>query len=308
MEILVKRFVQNYYEVHGNFNKIELSPLSEQIREMANDAGLSINHFCISMLGYPAGTTEFDLDLFAHWQIDDISWFLENKLINKEEDLEQFIKDHKCNWQRVFRKKNNKEHKVNAAVELLTTYYNNNSELKTLIDNAQYSVKDFILLLKISGEKISVQSVIESMKKNNLLVSFKQTTGDPAVYNGVFYHNDLTENQIAKVQKEAVMNLIYGLNLRNGVIKDAGSLPFLAINSPKVYLALLDMCRGLGITYAQYVKAFGINIIDQVPALTQFNMLVMLLGDTLYVTDAYSTSKEPVQRITIEQFNTMVSM
>lgn len=308
MEVLIKRYIQNYYEVHGNFDKIELSPLSEQIRLAASEEGLSIRLFCIRALGYPENTTGLDLEIFAHWQLQDFAWFLDNKLAPDEKSVASFVKDHKYDWPLVYRERNKKEVKVNAAVELLTTYYNENSELKAVIDDVEYGVKDFILLLKIGSGRLPTQTVISALKKSKLLVTFKETAGEQLIYNGVFYHNGLTEAQINKVQKEAVSNLINGMNMRTSVIKNIDSLPFLSVNSPKIYLSLLDMCRGLGITYAQYMKTFGLNIKDQTPLLERYKMLIMVLGDMAYVTTEDSTVKAPIQQIPLEQLKTMLSL
>ena len=44
--MLVKRFIQNYFEVNGSFNNIELTAVADWLRNTAKSEGITIKELC----------------------------------------------------------------------------------------------------------------------------------------------------------------------------------------------------------------------------------------------------------------------
>ena len=291
--IMVRRFIQNYFEVHGNFSKIEVSVLSKQIREIAESNNMNLIEFCLTQLGYDAGITQEDMDCMAHWQILDLTWFIDNLNLDNWDAVNDYLKDIIGNRKRVYRDAPERKKSVKTAIDMLTLYYNNNTELRANLVGVLYSTKTYAVHLISQDKKIKTETLINKLNEANLLVDFK-TSDKEYITNGTFYHTSFTEKQCDSIQTNAIMNLINGVNIIRGTIKNYGELPFLAINKPATYLSLLEMCTGLGITYAEYMKNYGINIIDQGPIIEQYGCIVNKVGDNYYVTDIKCNNKSPV--------------
>lgn len=302
-KMLVKRYTQNYYEIHGTFDRIELSPVSVQLRQLADAVDMPINAYCLSLLGYPSDITSSDLEVYAHWQVYDWQWFVD-KGITKTEDpdvIGQYVRDHGNTRKIIYRQKSYKSVNVDNAITMLTAYYTYNTDFKVSIGNSLLSTKDFITMLKATQGRLSLAKIMDSLTFSKLLVTFKKSDCD-IISNGIFYYNSLTDRQLALVQREAISNIANGHYLVSGVIKDPLTLPFLPLNDNETYLSVLDMCRGLGITYAQYLQLYGINIVDQTAAVKEHTMVVTKTNNVLYITDLSSTEKNPVYQMDLAAF------
>lgn len=302
-KMLVKRYTQNYYEIHGTFDKIELSPVSIQLRQLADAVDMTIDAYCLCLLGYPSDVTNSDLEAYAHWQVYDWRWFVD-KGITKTEDpdvIEQYVRDKGNARKIIYRQKSYKSINVDNAITMLTAYYTYNTDFKVSIGNSLLSTKDFIMMLKATQGRMSLTKIMDSLTSSKLLVTFKKSDCD-IISNGIFYYNSLTDRQLALVQREAISNIANGHYLVSGVIKDPLTLPFLPLNDNEVYLSVLDMCRGLGITYAQYLQLYGINIVDQTAAVKEHAMVVTKTNNVLYITDLSSTEKNPVYQMDLADF------
>lgn len=300
--MLVQRFIQNYYELHGNFDKIELSVLGRQIRELADADSVDIQQFCYKQLGYPDKMTEERLDQFAHYQLGDADYFMTNGYVESIEDIPEYLAMFKNTRKPVFRERKYPK-KLEAAIAMLTKYYNDSKELYITVDGAELTTKVYISMLKLRNNgRVSINNVLTELNEVKLLVGFKKGTSD-SIQNGVFYYKDFTDNQLQRIQKEAISNIAFGLYLNSGVIKNVVDLPFLSLNDNNTYLSLLDMCRGLGITYAEYMLNFGYVIKDQTLAVQSNSMIINKVGESVYITDLSSDTKRPVYVQTVDEFN-----
>lgn len=302
-KMLVKRYAQNYYEIHGTFDKIELSPVSTQLRQLADEVNMTIDSYCLSLLGYPSDITNADLEAFAHWQIYDWQWFVSEGIVATEDSdaIEQYIRARGNTRKLIYRQKDYKNTNVDNAVTMLTKYYTYNTDFRADFGGTMLSTKDFITMIKATQGRMSLTKIIEALSSNKLLVTFKKADCD-VISNGVFYYNNLTDKQLNLVQKEAIYNIANGYYLVSGVLKDSLTLPFLSLNNNEVYLSVLDMCRGLGMTYAQYLQLYGINIIDQTAAVKEHAMVVVKTNNVLYITDLSSTEDAPVYQMDLNDF------
>lgn len=300
-KVLVRRFVQNYYEIHGNFDKIELSILGKQIRALADVNQQEIIQFCYKQLGYTSQITEEILEQFARYQLGDTDYFITNGYVSSVEELPKHLAKHGNIRKPIFRERKYPK-KLQQAIQMLTTYYNDSTELHICTADSEITTKVYISMLKLQNRgKLSINTLLSELQSANLLVTFKKADVD-SIQNGIFYYQDYTDAQLQRIQKEAVANIAFGMHLNSGTVKNVVDLPFLPLNDNDTYLSLLDMCRGLGITYAEYMLNFGYAIKDQTIAIRDNSMIVNKVGDSIYVTDLSATEDKPVQILSLDDF------
>lgn len=302
-EFLLKRFVENYYEIHGDFSGIDISFVSTDLRYWAKQNSMTILEYCYTLLGYPAGITMHELDVYGKLQIHGIKWLQENNLSeNWMEDIGYLPKF-------IYRLDSRVNPKIVLAEKMLFEYLKNTEELLTTVDDVTMTVKDFVMYLKNNKKSISKKEVLSQLESNHIMVRFiENIDSNWKVINKTFIYNNLTQKQIEQVKLEVVSDLLYGDGLKAGALGDLIALPFLAINDHNTYLAVLDMCRGLGITYAKYMEAFDYIVPDQTLALKELDMIVQKVGSYVYYTTNECTDKEPLLKIPAENFAAAIAV
>ena len=55
--MLLRRLVQNYYDVHGSFIDIQLSFFGEELMSLASESNISLEDLCYTYLGFEGSST-----------------------------------------------------------------------------------------------------------------------------------------------------------------------------------------------------------------------------------------------------------
>lgn len=300
-ELVLRRFVENYYEIHGDFSGIDISVISQDLRYWAKENALNILEYCYYLLGYPAHVTDEELNIFSELQLNGMK-ALEEKALPATWCEEVSYKP-----KLIYRADSTKNKKVLLAEKMLFNYLKNTDELTCTVGDVAVPVKDYVMYLKSVKKNIGKKEVLQELEKNKLMVRFVLSEdAEWSILNKTFIYNNLTEKQIEQVKLEVVSDFLYGEYLRAGALGDLTSLPFLAFNDRKTYLALLDVCRGLGITYADYMDAFNLVVPDQTLAVKELDCIVQCVGDYVYYTTNDCTDDEPLLKMPVENFESII--
>lgn len=322
-KMFITRYIQNYYETHGNFDGLnyriigmlqKLSGSSISLDGAPGSKGYAaLQQLCFSLLGYPKGVMK--IKTRTHWQMDNAEWSALQSV--NLDAVKNEVAEFSLPPKKVYRNLKVRKEMLNA-ITALTWYYMNTNDIIVTDDKTTLSLYDFVTYYKLASsqkvdgvvqEKASTSKKIETLiallAQKKALVTFVESE-EMKITNKTFFCSGFSEKEQEKIQKEAITNLFNGLYLRAGVLAQRLALLTLGVDSPQVYTAILDMCRGLGITYAEYAKMYGIQITDQSQDALDCGVIYHVVGDDTYFVDTQGNPDVPISRVKSDTFEKLI--
>lgn len=265
--MLLKRLIQNYYEVFGSFDGIMNTSIATQIEEEAVNAGCSPKEFCFRSLGY-----EFQE-----------SKILEKTLATRDKQYRNKLKDlRKC-----------KENQI--IFDLCYEYYKNCQEGAVELKGNAYDIQKHRILLR--GK--SYQKVRDAYKSAKLILGYKKINSSQIFVNNGFVcsSENLDAETFAKIEEQAFRCMLYGRYAQLcglGLGKQIQFISLLSLRKPNLYLMALDIARAANTTFKELMLDYDVNIQYQIPVYDTFGCMIQFVNSSkALIVDETCTVKIP---------------
>lgn len=279
--MLFEFLVRNYYENNGNFKGIHLTAIGNWLQEQAKDLSITIEELCYRILGYSYNADVSASDM-SSMRAQVVSLLYEK---NKKEAavpskrIQEVSSDYKS--PAVDRYITYEEGSpANEIFELCYAYYCNCFHGYVSCGKHTLEFAKFISFFRANPQ--SFRSMYKSLEENgNTLIYNYSARGGNYIYNDVLTTKILlTDDEFESINKAAFKRALVGKTLDlSKYTKFYDELSTLSISRPAVYLELLDLANGLGITYKDLLAEVGINIINQMEVYEDRGFAVIDMDD-----------------------------
>ena len=311
MTTIIRKLIQNHYELVGSFKSIEKRPYYAEIIAQAKEENMPVTEFLYSALGYTktAMCSAEDLQKVRMAVTQDDQKGLEAALGDSAnlDDIKEYLKSIEQFPVRVTNTKSNKNSKVSMYVPTLAEYYATCPELYVLYENNIVNLSQVIYDLRLRKEPI-VQRTNLLFEDPNVKASLvKIVSGDftPSISCGQYYINtELTEELKDTLQFEALSEAIQPkLGLSVKISKNFLELVTASKDNIPLYLAVLEFAKLHGITFANVMQKFGVVIPDYSNIYKLYGVVPVILEDVAFV----YLKDQIVQMSTLQFYNMLDS-
>lgn len=263
--MLLKRLIQNYYEVFGSFAGIMDTSIGTQIANEADNADCSVEEFCFHELGYE----------------NQKSKTIEQILASRDKQYRNKLKD--------LRKCEENQNIFNLCYE----YYKNCQEGLVELNGNAYDIQKHRNLLR--GK--SYQKVRDIYKSAKLILGYKKINDSRAFVNNglVCSSENLNADTFAKIEEQAFRLMLYGRYTQLcGLGKQIQFISLLSIRKPNLYLAALDIARITNTTFKELMLDYDVNIQYQMPVYDTFGCMIQFVNSSkALIVDETCTAEVP---------------
>lgn len=294
---MLNHLLRNYYEIHGNFNKISNHPLSRLIPADVE----SVEEFCYQALGYGIESSISAVechDLRMAVLTEDLTTVSQKYNISSMEEAKKILEKEGFLPELTDKNRFNVRSSLLKYSNVLADYYKNTPRVVCEYEGQRYPISHLVKALKFKPKRLTkeVTTICEN-NKDAMADIVKDATDDIYVSHNILHvDKELNEKQKFAIQVDA-LKIATGLDTRIPVELVMEPLKFilLAVNNPLVYLSLLEDAEMQGITYADLVAPLGIQIFDYYPLYKAFHAIIIRLNDkSLVINDVLPDNKHYV--------------
>lgn len=304
--MLIKRFIQNYFEVHGNFDNIELTAASDWLRNTSKAEGITIKELCFRMLGFSFSETVSAEECYTMTVLaakGDKATLCKKLGCKTVKEIKEQLLTYNILYLNVLDKTSltkGERECLNALYE----YYRYCSRKPVVIDNDRFSLSSGLPFLRHHFKNVT--EAYKVLQDQEALVCYKKCKSKTHVENNCLYTSyDIDLN---KVNKLAVQFIFCGYGLSyNILLAKNDKLSMLSLSNPNVYLNLLGIAGACNITYKQLLSYVDIHIEDQTDFFNTYGMVLQVYNGLAYYTDSTCTDAKPFYTQNIEAFEMKLS-
>lgn len=257
--MVLDTLVQNYYERRGNFDGISNTSISKALLKIEQKTGWKVNDICYFMLGYlplcgkTASQVAADRTRYGQGDKTVTEGYscTSMKQLGKMFKMSQFPKQ---------RNMLGKCHHSNLVMLASEFYRDDLSNIIQLPNNVFSSFPTWLLT-----QTMPAKSLVNLDYVRPCLLNFKYKEGaSPIIYGKTLYSSEvLTEQE----QEEINVKAVEIATMQKDIFHKWAKLPVMDVilmnqNLKAKYLELLDLCRSIGITYADAMYQIGIKVPD----------------------------------------------
>ena len=275
---LQRRLIQNYYEIHGNFDGIISTPVGNVVSTFANITNRTVEEACYNFLGY-AKVSNFSAKEIAQLRakaIYDDESYAKYKVLVGEKEAAQLIRPSKA--------KILPEDKQ-LIFDLCYAYFNNCCH--TIIDIGENSFEFSKHLNYLRQLRVAPTTVFNALREaKGELRYLKSSAREACVYNNVCVADvDITATEFTRICQKAIAAVLYGktANLKFAC-KNLEYLAVVGLEDTDLYINLLDIALANNMTYSELLKEIGVYIGDYVSMYPTLKCIKIPLEDGLYLT------------------------
>lgn len=300
--MLVKRFIQNYFEVNGSFNNIELTAVADWLRNTAKSEGITIKELCFRMLGFAFSDTIsaeqcYELSILAaRGDRSTLCKFFNCKTV-------QEIKEHLKPYDILYLNVIDKTKLTNIeqqCLDVLYNYYRYCSRASVEIEKTRYTVSQGLPFLRHYFK--NVNEIYKMLSSQGALVTLHKTDSLSIKIenNCLFTSYDIDIN---KLNKLAIQFVFCGYRLSyNILLTKNDKLAMISLSNPDTYLNLLGVAGACNITFKQLMSYADIHVEDQTDLFNAYGLIAQVYDGLVYYTDSTSTDTKPFYLTNIDAF------
>ena len=303
MNLIKKKLIQNYFEVHGSFDKIVASDIGALIQV----EGQTTEEVCYKSLGY------VDHGKFTAKQCHDMRVALKSENLTLLRDLlgtttveeakevmvhEGILNENVPTKKATFRINNS----LKRYSSVLASYFRISKQVVTFHTMLPlcYAIDSLKAEPKNLGK--NVKAIYEN---NQDLIAFDSSAENPYVYKNTLYADrELTEKEKRTIILDA-LKLASGLQLGIDakVYRSPYDFAILSFEETEKYLDILEDAEANHMTYAQYLSLIGINVPNYAKIYCCVGMIPIIAGNTVYLLTEESTEETPLIETSLDDFN-----
>lgn len=295
--MVLEAFIQNYFEIHGSFDKIMLSPVAENLRQLSKSLQCSTVDICYKYLGTPTVVGEIYSDVFNYAvQLASGSTTLEEL----PADVGKALRSYNSIFSKNVDRRHFSEEQSNV-IELSRLYFVN-----CCGDYVEFSGKTYPL----SKGLPTLRTLFKSSKELNCFIKDNSNRlipacGDSFAAGAGNMTANYTDKDISKLIQIGLTYAIVGKGLKgNLLIKSYKNLMFLGLTYPSTYFALQVIAIATGQTYRSLMDSVSVNIQDQSQFVQNFGKLFWLSGErVLYLED---DNQSPIGAMSLSSYYKML--
>jgi hypothetical protein len=254
--MLFNVLVRNYFERNGSFDGIEETTLGEKISENCKLTGESKEELLFRLLGYDDAESSVSLVELR-------------RLLSTGRDASEYLDSieakeagKRLKVARVPMGKHKK--KFSEMGDLVAAYYREDPSNLVEEENRRLPFGAWLE----QNSRLSPAKIMNSPCAKHCLVKFGVKDVEPMVYNGVLY----TREELSAEEQRSVQELAIQLATNSGsVMRQVSRLSFadkavLFDANKALYLKVLDYAMIKGVSYAEIMAQFGVQIPDLIKA------------------------------------------
>lgn len=293
--MILELYVRNYYEVHGTFDKILLSPVSDVLRKYATDYKCTVNEACYSLLGTPEvkGFTYSEVFkyavLCAQGNLEDVP---EEVLRALEKPIGIFKKN--------LNTKKYTEEQL-QIIDVVRLYFLCTSDDLVKIEDKSYRMTDAISVIR---NLHSANKNVGAFIKDNC-TKLSVISGEHTVVSVGKLVTAYSGKDIAKLIQTGLAYAVLGDHMKgNYLIRHLNSLMFLSQIDMEAYFITQVMATATGHTYKELLQSIGVNIQDQTKYVRMLGCMFWLVGNKVYF--AEDDVEQPISLMGISNYYRML--
>lgn len=289
MNLALQKVVQNYYELHGSFSGIATQFYYPEVVASAKEDGRSPINQLYAMLGYKeCGRLNTESVRQLRKVYNKYGASVADKILGHattENEIKTVLKEGKMLPVDI-RASKPRKYDNEKYVDMLARYYVSCLDNYVVFNDQLVpfpAVLETYRMQKISLER-AANEILASPAYSHILVTFKQVKGiNPKVESGTFYTDCIfSEDEKNSIVKNALKCAINpNTMLKDSIVRNFTEFIDMAFSNPSVYLSLLEFTEACGITYAQLLKRFGLNLPDYSEPYQMFNFVPICIGDVV---------------------------
>ena len=332
--MVYKALIQNYYELHGSFKGVEIQPYISTVRKRAESVGMSLLDYCYFMLGYnpicferqaefntalnegksldsflegalpPTKVAELH-DAWMHSDFEQINSILPNKTVN---EVNAILQDSGCCMKSV---DNRTKKKHVAEINALAYYFAHQCDQMVEWQGRLYTIP-FLMALAKQSKGMSLKTLMDSGTFDSIVIKCMRTDSpEVVVSDGVLYTNKVINDKTLNTIKSKALTLVhlgYVADYVQSFRHTIGDFIWMGLKDRKGYLALLNLARLNGMTYAELVEQFRYKVVDQSVVFENTGMCVVKIQNKYFCipADCSLNNKDCIVAVTEEEIGNML--
>ena len=293
--MILELYVRNYYEVHGTFDKILLSPVSDVLRKYADDLKCSVTDACYRLLGTP------EIKGFAYNEIFNYAVLCaQGRLDDVPEEVQQALSKQISVFKKNINNKKYSEEQLHV-IDVIRLFFLYISDSPAKIEDKSYRMTNAIPVIRnLHPASKDIAAFIKDNYTKLSVVSGECTTAS----------NDklVTEYSGKDIDKLIQIGLTYAVlgdcMIGNYLIRHLNSLMFLSQIDIKAYFIVQVMAVATGHTYKELLQSIGVNIQDQTKYVKMLGRMFWLTGNKVYY--AEDDEAKPISYMSISNYYRML--
>lgn len=294
--MLLRRLVQNYYEVHGSFTDIQLTFFGDELMNAATSVGYSLEDMCYSYLGYsdtdklkPSELCSLRKKILTHCDYEGRAYDINT--------VKSIMSDYNPDCYKPNRATYNEHEQI--VFDMCYAYYKDCYD--GYVELSGHIVRFTDILDYLHTSVSNVDKVFKGMQKADSALSFVYSDkGNPQIVDNVLYGPFALKVPFEDIAKQALHCILFGLSADLSKYAEFFNAQHgaLSLTNPAIYLELIDIANAIGCTYKELLAEVGLEVLDQRDIFERYGYVILYKesDDIIIALDRKSTANDLFKR------------